>query len=870
MTFKANTLILLLLLSCVGTNAQYFRNYTDEDGLAGNNAYYVFQDSRNYLWISTETGVSRFDGFSFQNFYQSNGLSDNEIFKINEDSLGRIWFNASNGIPCYYKDGKLVDLEFSDTVQSNKSAFISYVLQHDDKVYIASFGNGLFVYADGKLKKLKADLPSQHISYLIAWGERIYIFTSAGICSLFEGEIQRVRSYEFKEDQHFLRCTKVGRNVIFKAKDGFYQFDCLKRELKPVYSPELAELNVIHFSVHGKDIWAGTRNGAYKVHLKSDSLFVNDGFLKGYSVSSICSDHENNMWFSTLTNGVFMKPFSKISRVKGIAEEVYSLAFHENSLYAGANRNKLFVIGNGEVEASHTIEKRPNENKKITSLQFTEDSLWLGMEGLTALATASDTLSFRLFGRCRLVRDNYMYFANQLGLYKFPISLALQPSVNDSLWYERIDISKYQLFKASCYNITEGKAGELLISTDRGLFIYYDNSVREKETLNRLSKHRTVDACPVSSGLAMATFGSGVIIEQGSKKIKMDHNSGLSSDFCRFVKEISSDQLIVGTENGINLITFTADSFQISTFNHLNGLSSNKCNDAIIRNDTLWVATLNGIDYLPLSAFDDNMVSVPLRLEDILINGERTDIETLKDLSFRQNSISLEFAAISFKNSDKIRLNYKLGKEIVWTTTSERLIELKSLEPNNYQLFVQACLPNGTCSETIAIPFTIHPPFWRTNWFRLSIILGAGAIIYLFFRIRVLTYNRDVVREILDLIVAKLKKEKTIVFKDVKDGSSAQLVLNDITFLESSRNYITIYRQDKPKVVTRITLKEAEELLDNEAHDQFLRIHKSYIINKKRIEAVHPTFVKIGEEKVSIGRTYQETLKDFIESYQAN
>lgn len=874
MTTKASYLLSIFLFLCIGVQAQYLRNYTDQDGLAGNNAYYIFQDSRNYLWISTETGVSRFDGFAFQNFHQSSGLSDNEVFDISEDSLGRIWFNTSNGIPGYYKDGQLHSIDVPKELRKADFAFISHIVYHKGFTYIATFGNGVFVYDGQSLKLIESALPSDHISFLQPSGNVLYIFTSKAICGYSTIEKKILRQFEFPEDQHFLRCTKMDREILIKGKSGFYAFNSIQRELKPIYAnDELISLDVIHLSMHnGSEIWTGTRNGAYHLDIMHDSIYIREGYLKGFSVSSIHTDHEKNMWFSTLTNGVFMKPYSNISPVKGIHEEIYSLAFDDTLLYAGGNRNKLFIVNNGSLKKTIEVEKSPNEAKKITSLQLNNDSLWLGMEGLTSLISPTDTFSFRLYGRDRLIKGNSVYFCNQMGVYDFPIEVVMKPIVDSLLWYEQVSISDYQIFKGASYKLSKGQGNELYIATDKGVFVHDGSNVVEKKELNQLSKHKAVDVTlfPQSKGTAMATFGSGLIVEIEGKAFKINHQSGLSSDFCRFVKAVSQNQLLVGTENGINLIQFTADSFQISVINHLNGLIGNKCNDAIVKNDSVWVATISGINRFPLSAFNDNLVDVPLRLEGIYVNGEKVSLDETKDLAYYKNSLSLELAAISFKNSDKIRFKYKLNDEEGWTVTSERLIELKSLEPNQYRLIIQACLPNGICSETIELAFTIHLPFWRTNWFIALCFFAFVAVVYLFFRIRVLTYNRDVVKEILDLIATKLKKEKTITFKDVKDGSSVQLILDNISHLESSRNYITIYRVDKPKLVSRITMKEAEEMLDTEAPSQFMRIHKSFIINRKRIDAVHSTFIKIGEEKIAIGRTYQESLKDFIEAYQNN
>ncbi|MEM7038564.1 MAG: two-component regulator propeller domain-containing protein, partial [Bacteroidota bacterium] len=45
------------------------RHYALDEGLPGIMSYYVMQDRRGYIWIGTESGVARFDGYAFTNFF---------------------------------------------------------------------------------------------------------------------------------------------------------------------------------------------------------------------------------------------------------------------------------------------------------------------------------------------------------------------------------------------------------------------------------------------------------------------------------------------------------------------------------------------------------------------------------------------------------------------------------------------------------------------------------------------------------------------------------------------------------------------------------------------------------------------------------
>ncbi|MCG8697356.1 MAG: response regulator [Bacteroidales bacterium] len=79
-----------------------FTNYTTMHGLPDNNVYSIVEDDNNYLWLSTNKGISRFDPvkIEFTNYTENDGLIGNQFnFKSGfKDSDGTIYFGAVNGL----------------------------------------------------------------------------------------------------------------------------------------------------------------------------------------------------------------------------------------------------------------------------------------------------------------------------------------------------------------------------------------------------------------------------------------------------------------------------------------------------------------------------------------------------------------------------------------------------------------------------------------------------------------------------------------------------------------------------------------------------------------------------------------------------
>ncbi|HEV3327513.1 MAG TPA: two-component regulator propeller domain-containing protein, partial [Puia sp.] len=117
-------ILLFVLASFVYSTAfpqEYsYTHYDITEGLAGTTAYCITQDADGFIWVGTETGVSRFDGTHFRNFTTADGLPDIEVLQIFGDSKGRVWMAPFRKSICYYYRGKIYNMG-NDTLLSQIS-----------------------------------------------------------------------------------------------------------------------------------------------------------------------------------------------------------------------------------------------------------------------------------------------------------------------------------------------------------------------------------------------------------------------------------------------------------------------------------------------------------------------------------------------------------------------------------------------------------------------------------------------------------------------------------------------------------------------------------------------------------------------------
>ena len=123
-----------------------FTFYTDLNGLPDNRPQFIAQDSKGYLWIGTEKGLSKFDGKSFTNFTKKQGLAGDLVSCIMEDKPGELLIGTDGGLSRY--DGKsFTNYSISQLPLGNDTR--SLIKDKNGNLWMGTYGGGLCRF-DGK------------------------------------------------------------------------------------------------------------------------------------------------------------------------------------------------------------------------------------------------------------------------------------------------------------------------------------------------------------------------------------------------------------------------------------------------------------------------------------------------------------------------------------------------------------------------------------------------------------------------------------------------------------------------------------------------------------------------------------------------
>lgn len=95
------------------------------------------------------------------------------------------------------------------------------------------------------------------------------------------------------------------------------------------------------------------------------------------------------------------------------------------------------------------------------------------------------------------------------------------------------------------------------------------------------------------------------------------------------------------------------------------------------------------------------------------------------------------------------------------------------------------------------------------------------------------------------------------------DYKLVQIELSKILYIEGLKDYIKIYEEDSPKpILSLMSMKAMEELLPA---SRFMRVHRSYIVQKDKIRIIDRGRIVFGKNYIPISDSYKQAFQEFLD-----
>ena len=794
-----------------------FNNINIEQGISQSTIEDIFQDSEGYIWLGTNDGLNRYNGYEFKIYnyeeYQ-NSISHNGITDITEDKYGNIWVNTVSGVNKINKKTEKISnyTEINGKIKEDSTTEI--IVTKDNNILVGTY-EGLNIYNakedsfDIILEQKDGILSSCIYSIDEDINGNIWIGTELGLNKLSK-DFKVLETYTSESGIYNIFCDDEN-GFVWAGSDssGLLKIDTKTKEVTQ-YINDIEDENSIPANQVGAiirdikgNLWVGTTNGLARYNEKNDSFDVyknkvyDKNSLVYNDVRSIIEDREGVLWVGTYSGISIFDTESSIKYYNAGLDDGYLLS--ENMVHGIYEDDEGYLWVGSRTKGVNIIDRENNTSKSISMennnvIQSNSINDITGYKDFIFVATDAGVLKINkkentiqnynledgLIGEN--VKDifvcdkNYLWIGSTNGLNLLDIE-------NDKI----IDMTDYVDEGSYVRYVYQGQDGS-----------YYIGFLRD-------------------GGLG--------IIEPNSKETKYYKNipndkTSISSNRIRYINEDSKGNIWIGTSYGLNKYDPKTKVFKRYTTS--DGIANNTIYGVLVDdNDNIWVSTNKGISQIDTKNNTVNNLSVTDGLQGNEFNGNAAfksksgelffgginglnafyseDVNSINNkskvifdgfkvndkdyldingLKFDNNTenIKIKFFTPVYSSNKNISYEYELiGSNSSKATTKENYVIYNDLLPGKYTFKVRAVDSRGDISDSETIEFSIKYPFWMSP---------IACFIYLVIAILFIINNKYKLKYLDRLVKSRTKELEEQMIKN------EELYNNNIKIEENKNKYL--------------------------------------------------------------------------------
>src|SRR5882757_8273264 len=733
--------------------SQYVREqWTTEPRYPGGVVNGIAQTTDGYLWIGTDRGLIRFDGFNFRPVsLTSIAIASNvSILQLLTDAGGKLWIRPQGADLVRQEEGKFKSVRYghgaitalskdkhggvlvsdieqgtfrftADDVQNlgpSSPPVISMAETADGKVWLGTLGDGLFFLTDGHATNVNAGLPDRKINSLLPIDEELWVGTDTG---LYHGNGNGFRRLELSS---FLGNVQV----LSMLRD------------------------------HDSNVWLGTTRGLLRINGKGIS-FSEENELRGDGgINALFEDREGNLWIGG-TRG--------LGRIRDSAFVTYSSVSdprfeHNGPVYVdpegrtwiAPTQGGLYILQNGRVQPVTSIP--PDE--VVYSISGTADGVWAGRQrgGLTRLQFRKGAIASQSYTEADGLAQNSAY--------------AVYESRDGSAWAGTLNggVSKFKDGHFTTYTTSNGLAsntvsailethdGAMWFATPSGLSSFSNGQWKTYSTTEGLPSPEVNCLFEDSSGILWIGTSAGLAF-LGSARFQILHESpdvlreaavGMAEDKNgRFWIATSDHVLRVPRDKLLSGVVKTIDVREYGQADGLQSTEGVKRSRSVVADSAgrIWFSLAGGLSVVDPSQIDDNSVPALPYIEAITADNNTANLAASVRIPPSPRRITFEYTGLSLATPARVRFRYLLeGFDSGWSQpVAAREAVYTNLGAGSYRFRLVASNSEGLWNgPEAAIGFEVEPTLSQTWWFRSAMVLCVGLVALAAYLIRMRQLTR--------------------------------------------------------------------------------------------------------------------------------
>lgn len=729
-------IVLVLAAACLLATESSAQRYTFKqyvDGLGNLNVKSLYQDRKGFLWVGTQGGLFRYDGYQFEEYGPKNGLTSPMIEDILEDRGGRLWVATPSGF--FVRDGDRFDSVLlngnpvsirvgSRIVSSGMSVLVS--VDHGGLYEAERAGNGWQLRA---LLRLKMMDPDASATRGVATGPdgALWFGCATHICRYRDGALTKweernglaAESWDyllFDRDGKLWARGKAHIAVLAPKAPNFEARDITN-------APKSLDYRTLALDPQGR-VLAPCNNALARFEAGKWTFITEANGLEGETVTVALTDREGSVWIGVLGRGLARwlgyESWEHWTKANGLQSNlVWAVTRDVNGrLWIGDDKG-ISIMDRGSKELRRWTAPGISTGGYSSIAASKDGYVWIGFRNRYIFRIDTKTWRTERYP----VGDISKLFVDSHDRVWSAALDALQVSEPGRDGKPRTGFHKVEadaLAPGGFEDIAEGPDGRLWVASDDGLLTNGPEGwTRIELDWRQLGNKSLLDVMADPDGnVWFDGYFSGIVRLKlkGSKVAEMVRfeRPAVVSERYDFLARDGRGWIWFGGDRGV-------DAFDGKNWHRYTQDDGLIWNDTAAKaflsdgDDSVWIGTGGG-----LSHFTANKTIATAPAPTFL--SARLGARALAQgasVPWSGDPLSIGLASLTFRNEKAIRFRYRLqGIDPDWTETAQREVRYAQLPPGSYQFQAMALAgPETTISPRSTFSFVILPPWWRTRTF---------------------------------------------------------------------------------------------------------------------------------------------------------
>jgi signal transduction histidine kinase/ligand-binding sensor domain-containing protein/DNA-binding response OmpR family regulator len=787
--------------------------YNITNGLPSKSTTCAIKDRAGFLWVGTQNGLCRFDGYRFKTFINipgdSTSLTNNYINTITEDKKGRIWVGTLDGLnlldPLTEKFKRFTHQDQVPGSLSNNKIW-SLLADKDNNIWIGTDdGFDRFIEKSQSFEVFQPDssdpdaIRGKSVNAIIEdHANNLWLGNWSGGLNKFNKSTKKFVNFAQPQmagdknpnDVWSLCLTEDGNIWVGTYWNGLFKFDVKTNKFTAYHSPVNENRSVFRILNLGKHLMLLGCNDSFYWFNSSNNNWQKINNLSCFQQEGLFKDENGIIWICSaegltkLDRQQYKFDFFPFSNLK---YAVKSVVVKNNTALLGTNTGLTAIRLDKGTSTTFVHSSNPQSigSNNINKLYLDpEGKLW-------------DLTEFG-FDEYDDKTGKFTHHAHHSSLGSF---------FNEDVFRDILEVSP----------------GEYWLATDAGLKIYHQRTGTFTHYYNQKGKPYTLSNNHLyfllkddNNNIWIGTEGGGVNRFEPSTKrfysyqVNDKKTGSISNNDIHNIFMDSHKNIWICTQDGLNKYNKSTNSFQVYSKN--NGFASNVFKQMVEdKNGNLWIVTETGVSCfnpvtMQVKNFDEgdgvfaNTVIYKVNDHQILLGGNKglvsfdplainynntappvyfSDLQVFNKsvavgsnsplkvpfqnakeivLNYNQSVFSIEYVALNYTHTEKNNYAYKLdGFDKRWNYVgTQRKATYTNLSPGTYTFSVKASNNDGVWNDVgKSLVIVITPPWYLTWWAYLLYALMFSTAVYGY-----IVYNNRQAKLKYEIKLAHIETEK--------------------------------------------------------------------------------------------------------------